>query len=165
MQGRSSQAAHTQAPPQAASDGTAALGTSGLATNASIHATSGRRYPRARNQIVQAVKAHAEAVSAPGGDGPAVLGGSLEQTAARAASRRFPRARNPIVEAVGASAGVLVPAVGESMRVEQAAAAAAAVDEGESDDVGKPASAAIRRLDLSRVSPHHNNSVIDGEQF
>lgn len=103
------------------------------------------------------MKAHAAAVSEPVGDGPAVLGRSLEQTSAGAASKRFPRARNPIVHAVEARAGVLLLAGGKQVRMEQAAAAAAA--EEEDADVSKPASAAVPRLNLTRVCHHHSSKV------
>ena len=78
-----------------------------------------------------------------------MLGRSRKQTSAQAASRRFPRARNPIVHAVEARGGVLVSAGGQSVRVGQAAAAAAA--EAEKGDVREPASAAIPRLNLTGV--------------
>ena len=152
QQGISRPAALTQAPSEAICDG-AAVPDISLESKVLIQATSGRRCPRARNQIVHAVMAHAEAVSEPVRDGSAVLGQSREQASAAAASKRFPRARNPIVHAVGARDGMLLFVGGKKVVMEQAAA------EEEDADASKPAAAAIPRLNLTGVCHHHNSSV------
>lgn len=147
-QGSSNQAVHTQAPSEAVSDATAVLDIS-LASDELTQASSGRRYPRARNQIVHAVTAWAQAVPELVGGGLAVLG---QQASAQAASRAFPRARNSIVHAAKGRAGALLYAEGRSVRVEQAAA------EEENGDVRKPA---VSRLNLSRVCQHHKTFDAD----
>ena len=151
-QGSSKRAVHSQAPSEAVSDATAVLDNS-RASDELTQASSGRRCPRARNQIVHAVTAWAQAVPELVGGGPAVLG---QQASAQAASRKFPRARNPIVHAVKGRAGALVYAEGQSVRVEQAAA-----DE-EDRDVRKPA---VSRLNLSRVCQHHNTRTFDADML
>ena len=147
-QGSSNQAVHTQALSEAVSDATAVLDIS-LASDKLTQASSGRRYPRARNQIVHAVTAWAQAVPELVGGGLAVLG---QQASAQAASRAFPRARNSIVHAVKGRAWALLYAEGQSVRVEQAAA------EEENGDVRKPA---VSRLNLSRVCQHHKTFDAD----
>ena len=148
------QAVHSQTASEPVSDGAAALDNS-LQINLSTQA-AGRRYPRARNQIVRAVKAHDQAVPEATGDGSAaVLELSLEEAAALVASRRrFPRARNPIVNAVKASKLAFV--AGQAVRVEKTAAA----DETKSGDVSKPASRASPRVNLIKVRQRHDNHLI-----
>ena len=155
-QGLSSPAVHTQAPSETVRNGTAGVDAT-LAADVVTQAVSGRRYPRARNQIVDCVKLHAGAVVEPVGD---VLGRSLEQPSALAASRVFPRARNPIVHAVEARARALVHAGGLSVKEEAAAAAAAG---GKGGDASKPTSAAVPRLDPTGVCQYQNRRVVDDD--
>lgn len=150
------QAAHTQTASESVSDGAAALNIS-LVTHTSTPA-AGRRYPRARNQIVQAVKAHLQAVVEAAGDGSAaVLELGLEEASALIASwTRFPRARNPIVNAV--KARVLTFVACQAVRMETAAAVA---DEEGRVAASSPASGATPRLNLTKVWQYLDNHIAD----
>lgn len=126
--------------------------------------SANRKFPRARNQIVRAVKACAQAVSEPiaeglgvsahaqglfklVAEGQGVMDVSPGEMSAATASRRFPRARNMVVNAVKARALSLQASQGVRLGQTLAAASAAAG----SSHVSKAASSPVPRLDLTQV--------------
>lgn len=126
--------------------------------------SANRKFPRARNQIVRAVKACAQAVSEPiaeglgvsahaqglfklVAEGQGVMDVSPGEMSAATASRRFPRARNMVVNAVKARALSLQASQGVRLGQTVAAASAAAG----SSHVSKAASSPVPRLDLTQV--------------